>query len=332
MTDERRIEDLYDRYGKREIVELNELLNEDSGADLSGTVPVSDSKKPLMCDMDNDGVWEEYIKLTGQAEVVEEGMPERGLHRYYDVLLGEGEWKYNGRHGGKSRLFYIMDNSIWRDNHINDFIFPQLPIESDNLGITKLPLFLEDFVYVDLREGTKYGTTILYELGQDKSIKCIDADKYTVFVAKEDGALWYWNSKMIDYHDCKDAIADVESCREDYSGYWEKVNIKEILNVTDENVNAPYVISMCAGSENVLFLTNEGQVFMSKYVINEIKDIEYYNQENTNPNRERVKIIRDFPLKTMAFQKLDWENITRINSDGLYCFSAVDESGMYFVF
>lgn len=246
------------------------------------------------------------------------------------LFAGTGNFHYFIRKDGT--VFSIMDNSIWRDNHINDFIFPQLPIESANLSITKLPLFLEDIVYVDLREGTKYGTTILYELGQDKSIKCIDADKYTVFVAKKDGTLWYWNSKMIDYHDCKDAIADVESCQEEYSGYWEKVNIKEILNVTDENVNAPYVISMCAGSENVLFLTNDGQVFMSKYVTNEIKDIEYYNQENTNPNRERVKIIRDFPLKTMAFQKLDWENIIRINSNGLYCFSAVDESGMYFVF
>ncbi len=109
VTDEKRIEDLHDRYGKREIAELNELLNEYSGVDLSVTIPVSGSKKPLMCDMDNDGVWEEYIKLTGQAEVMEDGMPERGLHRYYDVFLGEGEWKYNGRHGGKSRLFYYME-------------------------------------------------------------------------------------------------------------------------------------------------------------------------------------------------------------------------------
>ncbi len=245
-----------------------------------------------------------------------------------NLFAGAGNFHYFIRKDGT--VFSIMDNSIWKDNSINDFIFPQFPIEPDKLDTDKLPLFLEDFPYVDLREGTKYGTTILYELGQDKHIKCIDADKYTVFVAKEDGTLWYWNSKMIDYHDCKDALADAENCQEDYSGYWEKVNIKEILNVTDETVGVPYVVAMCAESENVLFLTNDGQVFMSKYVISEVKDIEYYNQENTNPDRERIKVVRDFPLKTIAFQKLDWENITHINSNGLYCFSAVDESGRYF--
>ena len=55
------------------------------------------------------------------------------------------------------------------------------------------PLDRLEIHYVDLREGTKYGITILYELGQEKSIKCIDADKYTMFMSDEEGGLWYWD-------------------------------------------------------------------------------------------------------------------------------------------
>lgn len=227
-------------------------------------------------------------------------------------------------------VFSIMDNSIWEGNHINDFIFPTLPIELPDLSVDISPLYLSDIFYVDLREGTKYGTTILYELGQAEGIKCMDADKYTVFAARENGTLWYWNSKMIEYHDCKDALADSESCKEDYSGYWEKVNIKEILNITDESDQLFNVVDICAGSENVLFLTDDGQVFISEYVTSSTEDIEYYNQESTNPDRDRIKKVKDISLKTISFRKLDWENIISINSDGLYCFSAVDEAGRYF--
>ncbi len=111
VSDEKRIKNLHDRYGEKEIAELNELLDKYNGVKLSGTIPIGESTKPLMSDIDNDGIWEEYIKLTGQAVVEESGMPERGLHRYYDVLPGEAEWMHSGRHGGKSRLFYYMEKS-----------------------------------------------------------------------------------------------------------------------------------------------------------------------------------------------------------------------------
>lgn len=111
VTDENRIEDLHSRYGKRETVELNELLNEYSNVNMWGAVPNDGAAKPMMSDIDNDGIWEEYIKLTGEASAVVDGLPERGIYRHYDVLLSGKEWKYNGRHGGKRRLFYYMEKS-----------------------------------------------------------------------------------------------------------------------------------------------------------------------------------------------------------------------------
>lgn len=87
---------------------------------------------------------------------------------------------------------------------------------------------------------------------------------------------------------------------------------------------------MCAGSNNVLFLTNDGQVFVSEYVTSESKDVEYYVLGNTNPNRSKTKRIENLQIKTIDFYKLDWENIVSINTNGEYCFSAVDEKGNYF--
>lgn len=87
---------------------------------------------------------------------------------------------------------------------------------------------------------------------------------------------------------------------------------------------------MCAGSKNVLFLTDDEQVFASEYVTSEIRDVEYYILRNTNPNRSRTGWIYDLPIKTVDFYKLDWESIASINTNGEYCFSAVDEHGAYF--
>lgn len=309
-----------------------QVLGLDNIVDMDVSVDF-DSSRARVFAIDESGnfyVWGLYLYWDEEKDY-EPGFPEKSAELVQGVnklFSGAGNYHYFIREDGT--VFSIMDNSIWEDNHINDFIFPTLPIELPDLSVNILPLYLSDILYVDLREGTKYGTTILYELGQDEDIKCIDADKYTVFVTREDGTLWYWNSKMIKYHDCRDALADSESCQEDYSGFWEKVNIKEILNIADESNQSFNVVDICAGSENVLFLTDDGQVFMSEYVTSSTEDIEYYNQENTNPDRDRIKKVKDLSLKTISFQKLDWENIISINSDGLYYFSAVDEAGRYF--
>lgn len=113
-TDERYTQELCDKYGKKNMDELNELLKErlkEYGEDLWTSVPNGDSSDSFASDIDNDGVKEEYVKQTGQACIWGAGMPNRGLYRYYDILFGEDGWRYNGRHGGKSRLFYYMETS-----------------------------------------------------------------------------------------------------------------------------------------------------------------------------------------------------------------------------
>lgn len=305
---------------------LNDIVDMDVSVDF-------DSSRAKIFAIDKSGnfyAWGIYLYWDEEQDF-EPGFPKKNaelVQGVSKVFAGAGNYHYFIREDGT--VFSIMDNSIWESDHINDFVFPQLPLELPDLSIDASPLPLSGISYVDLREGTKYGTTILYELGQEKDIKCIDADDHTVFIAREDGTLWYWNSKMIKYHDCKDALADPESGQEDYRGCWEKVDVKEVLGITDVNTQLPHIVDICAGSENVLFLTDDGQVFMSEYVTSATEDVEYYNLESTNPNRERTKIIEDLPLKTISFQKLEWENIVSINTDGNGHFSAVDETGKYF--
>lgn len=309
-----------------QVLGLNDIVDMDVSVDF-------DSSRAKIFAIDKSGnfyAWGIYLYWDEEQDF-EPGFPKKNaelVQGVSKVFAGAGNYHYFIREDGT--VFSIMDNSIWESNHINDFVFPQLPLELPDLSIDASPLPLSGISYVDLREGTKYGTTILYELGQEKDIKCIDADDHTVFIAREDGTLWYWNSKMIKYHDCKDALADPESGQEDYRGYWEKVDVKEVLGITDVNTQPPHIVDICAGSENVLFLTDDGQVFMSEYVTSATEDVEYYNLESTNPNRERTKIIEDLPLKTISFQKLEWEKVISINTDGNSHFSAVDETGKYF--
>lgn len=242
------------------------------------------------------------------------------------VFAGAGNYHYFIREDGT--IFSIMGTSFWKNENIIDFIFPSLPIEIEDYQMDNKPLDISEIYYVDLREGTKYGITILYELGQEKGIKCMDADKYTVFMSDEEGGLWYWNSKMIKYHDCKDAIADPERYREDYAGNWKSVNIKEILGRKKESGYDPYIVKICAGSENVFFLTDDGQVFMSEYITNAVEDVDYYYC--TNPGKGRIITADDLHLKTIIFHKMDWKDIISINTDGTHFFSAVDKEGRYF--
>jgi len=68
-------------------------------------------------------------------------------------------------------------------------------------------------------------------------------------------------------------------------------------------------------------LTDDGQVFISNYVTYETTNVPYHSPESS------IRV----DLKTLAFEKLDWENIISINTDGEYHFTAVDEEGNYYV-
>ncbi len=245
------------------------------------------------------------------------------------VFAGAGRHHFFVREN--ETIFSIMDDFrfFWKWEYAYDLIFPVLPIAESETGQEEM-IFLMDIPYEDLRKGTKTGFTISYELGSDGTVTCIGADKYTVFMAREDNSLWYWNSKMIPFHDCKEAQVDPESCNQDFSGNWERVTAGDIAGMVQEDGGPLPIADICAGSDNVLFLTENGQVFISEYVTSEVRDVDYYNNMNTNPYRERTLTAWDLEIKELSFRKLDWENIVSINTDGTCHFTAVDENGECF--
>lgn len=111
IIDAKKAEELRDKFGQKNVAELNELLKKYDADGIWGSVPNCNTRVPLMSDINNDGIIEEYIKIEGYAWIEAEGIPEREISKYYDVLYGDGEWKYNGRHESKRRLFYYMETS-----------------------------------------------------------------------------------------------------------------------------------------------------------------------------------------------------------------------------
>lgn len=244
------------------------------------------------------------------------------------AFAGAGHNHYFIREDGT--VFSITDDTLipLKNEGIHDCIFPVFPIEESETE-QKEQLTLRDIPYVDLREGTGTGFTIMCELGSDETVSCMDTDKYTMFAAREDGSLWYWNSKMILYHDCKDAITDLESHWADYSGNWEAVTAGEITGMAAGDGEDLAVTDICAGCENVFFLTESGEVFMSEYVTCGVKDIEYWHVVG-DPMWDGPETARDLELKKLSFRRLGWKNIASINTDGTYYFTAVDEDGECF--
>lgn len=71
--------------------------------------------------------------------------------------------------------------------------------------------------------------------------------------------------------------------------------------------------------------------FMSKYITTEIKDVEYYNRASTKPDRTIFTgRLTSMHLKALSFQKLDYQNIISVNTDGNFHFSLLDIEGNYY--
>ena len=243
------------------------------------------------------------------------GFPQRNYELVKNVqrlFIGAGNNHYFVREDGT--VFSIMDTVHYSQDMV-DFIYPCIE-DTD----------LDDISYVDLNEGAKYALTILYEMGDGKNIELIGADKYTMFLYKKDGTLWYWNSKTVEYHDCKEAVRAPETGVADYQGEWREIDYKGILK--SENNDTLRIADICVGAENVLFLTNDGQVFISMYETKEFRDVECYQYSIREWNR--VQTIEALPIKTIILKKLDWENAVKINTDGSRCFTAVNEEGKYY--
>ena len=206
-----------------------------------------------------------------------------------------------------------------------DCIFPSL---DESSGYP-----LEDGRWVDLKVDAWGGFTILYEVGEGEGIVDMTADPYTMFLYKDDNSLWYWDNKFIKYHNCSMDERPKDSV-EDYSGSFKQVDLKEIFE-TDE---VPGLADMCSGKENTLFLTEDGRVFISNYVTVEAaytNNIECVNCQRTKEGNWgwEDSLSWTYPvlaIKDVAFQKLDWENIISINTNGEFDFSAVDSEGNYY--
>lgn len=245
----------------------------------------------------------------------EPGFPDRnsGLAEAVErIFTGAGNNHYFVRED--KTIFSIMDAFYLEFQGLPVFIYP-------HIGETT-----EDSAIVDLNEGAKFSAAMLYEVGNGEDVQLIGADRYTVFLYKEDNTLWYWDSKTVEYHDYTEALRAPETGVADYHGEWKEIDFKSILGAGDRDI--PKIVAICAGTENVLFLTDDGQVLISRYETREVRDVECYNYSIREWNRVQVKY--DLPIKTVVLKKLDWENVVRINTDGMSRFTAVDRNGEYY--
>lgn len=169
--------------------------------------------------------------------------------------------------------------------------------------------FLEDTV--DLSEGSKTMRILLYELGSCGNVELIASDGYTMYVYKSDNTLWYWNSNRIRFHDDYMAMCDGETGLVDYTGCFEQVDIENLTHSRRDGKETPCrLVDICAAEEHVLFLTDDGQVFMSGY---ETCD----------------RLVDGLMTSELKFRALKAEDIVSVNTDGRYGFSAVNRQGEY---
>ncbi len=286
--------------------------------------------------VDNDGRFYQWgVEIYNYADPSEDdyypSFPEE--HRELvegvtKVFAGAGDYSYFIREDGS--VFSIMEKDIWSHSRVYPYILPVFEGERKR-----------DYRYVDwvcdvegvvrLDQYSKFGTTCFYELGKLESIDLIGADAYTVFVYdREQNTLSYWDSKRVAYHDDELALVSAETYREDYSGRAVEINFMGVLEVKGEE-SAVQITDICAGKENVLFLTNSGEVFMSEYVTERTEDVvEYYRRGSSPPGW--ITTAENLEIKTLSFCKLGGvEHVISINTDGKGRFTAVNQEGEVFL-
>lgn len=238
------------------------------------------------------------------------------------IIAGSGNYHYFIRKDGTA--FSLMEYVFEGFREPYSFIFPTKEELNTNIFDT-----VDNFNIITINENTKMGRTAYYDLVGVTNIEKIASDAYTMFLNKTDGSLWYWNSDRIKYHDNCSALYNQNDESERCGGSFIEVAVGDILKMKEQEPTAQ-INNMKSGKENVLFLTDNGEVFVSYYETYTTEDVEFYNPNNTNPERTSyTNTIKDMELKLLKFKKMDWEDIVSINSDGCYGFTVVDSEGNY---
>ncbi len=246
------------------------------------------------------------------------------------IFAGAGNYHYFLRKDGT--VFSIMEYGDAVYGFPYAFIFPSSGDGgSDAAGQESYyhPEELEALTI--LNENTKLGYTVYYELPGICGVDLVSSDDYTVFIGKTDGTLWYWDSDRIKYHDDLRALANPEDGEESCGGKLVEVPVADILKTDGEAPDCPRIIAMQSGLENTVFLTDTGEVFISRYLTCGTEDVSFFVRQNPDITRlPSVLTIEDMKLKTLTFEKLRLKNIVSISTDGKYVFSAVDVNGAYY--
>lgn len=241
------------------------------------------------------------------------------------VIAGSGNYHYFIRKDGTA--FSLMEFLFYGFREPYAFIFPTNK-EQDNNIFTPV----NEFNMITINENTKMGEVNYYNLDGVTNIETIASDAYTMFLYKRDGTLWYWNSDRIKYHDNSSALYSKNDTSERINGHFEKIIFDDIFQIQEPQLNNTKITSMKSGKENVLFLTDDGQVFASYYETYTTEEVEFYNPNTTNPERTIFTNSAYMNLKVLQFKKIDWEDVVSISSDGGYGFSGVDSKGNYLNF
>lgn len=235
-----------------------------------------------------------------------------------EIYLGGGDFHYFKREDGS---FFSITKFYNRASWEGDYIFPSFPDQELIMDLHNSSNIFE------IQGEEKSKISLLYEMGKNDDVKLLAADGYTMYLYLQDNTLWYWNSDRITYHNKEEAGASVEKKDFDHSGYFEQVNLNEVLGIEGD---VPEIIQIYPSKNDALFLLENGQVLASKYDTAEVKDVEYYAFDDpiyTPGSSENTAILYQMRLKELSFEKLEYENIMSITGDKFSQRCLLDKSG-----
>lgn len=295
-----------------------------------------EAKNDRMFAMDKDGciyvlgmyLDAEYDKRA-EVKVLFDEEEQKSVGKITDIVAGAGNYHYFIREDGT--VFSVMQYWYEGNGAPYAFIFPNIK-EKSGKQEDELYYWPEELKDIEiLNDSTKEGYTIYYNLEGVSGIKNASSDSYTVFLEKEDGTLWYWDSDRIKYHDKQLALSESENGKESQEGRFVEVKISDILNMEDGGENTSGISDIQSGTENTLFLMEDGSVFISQYETYKVQDVKYYRRSNPAPERlDSVLTAENVELKQLVFKKLDMENIVGIYTDGNNDFLAIDSQGRFY--